>query len=300
MTIDREIMPPAMILCGGQGTRIREVTESLPKPMVPVGPHPILWHVMQSYAAFGVKRFILCLGYKRENFIDYFMNFHARATDITLNLGSESNVTFHGDHDQKDWQVTLADTGEHTMTGARVARASKYLNSQDENFFLTYGDGVADINIDDLYDTHLKSQKALTITAVQPSSRFGEVSIEEGSVTAFQEKSPTISGHINGGFMAMRRDFVSHYLSTEESLVLENEPLQTATSRGEVSAYVHQGYWQCMDTPREHQLLNQLWESGQAPWTKYWSGGANTAGIKETDDNPISQNIVKMPQRIAA
>ncbi|MEL7089092.1 MAG: sugar phosphate nucleotidyltransferase, partial [Planctomycetota bacterium] len=167
-------VPPAMILCGGQGTRLRDVTELLPKPMVPIGPQPIVWHIMKGYAAFGVRRFILCLGYKREAFIDYFLNYHARSTDITVRLGEQKDVEFHGSHGEIDWQVTLADTGDHTMTGGRIARASKYLREDDDTFFLTYGDALADIDFSDLLTFHRDAAKTLTISAVRPAGRFGE------------------------------------------------------------------------------------------------------------------------------
>ena len=168
-------MPPAMILCGGQGTRLRDVTESLPKPMVPVGTHPIVWHVMKIHAAFGVRRFILCLGYKREVFIDYFLNYRARATDITVQLGESGTVIHHGGHDEADWEVTLADTGETAMTGARVARAARHLRPEDKHFFLSYGDGLANVNLGQLHDAHVKRDSCLTVTGVRPGSRFGEL-----------------------------------------------------------------------------------------------------------------------------
>lgn len=263
-------MPPAMILCGGQGTRLRDVTELLPKPMVPVGSQPILWHIMKSYAAFGVKRFILCLGYKREAFIEYFLNYHARATDITIKLGSDNRITYHGSNGEEDWEVTLVDTGEASMTGCRVFRAGKYLKEGDRNFFLTYGDAVADIDIGQLYQTHLKEDKKITITAVHPCGRFGELSICGGQVQKFHEKPQTESGFINGGFMVMRKDFISSYLCDDAKLVLELDPMRNAVRDGEMSAFEHCGFWQCMDTAREHGLLNELWSGGRAEWTKYW------------------------------
>ncbi len=152
-------MPPAMILCGGQGTRIRDVAETLPKPMVPVGSQPIMWHIMKTYAAFGVRRFILCLGYRREAFIDYFLNYRARAMDITVHLRQQDNVVFHGGHEEENWEVTLTDTGDHTMTGGRVARAAKYLRDSDEHCFLTYGDGLANVDISQLLAYHVRARQ---------------------------------------------------------------------------------------------------------------------------------------------
>ena len=265
-------MPPAMILCGGQGTRLRNVTELLPKPMVPIGPHPIVWHIMKSYAAFGVERFILCLGYKRETFIDYFLNYHARATDVTIKLGKKNQIIYHGSSGEEDWEVTLADTGESTMTGGRVGRASKYLKDTDEDFFLTYGDAVADINMAELLKTHKEGNKDLTVTAVHPAGRFGEMSIANDSndVTGFYEKPQTEPGFINGGFMVMKKNAVNKYLSGDVDLIFEQGPMQEILTEREMHAYKHTGFWQCMDTAREHSLLNNLWNKQQAPWTLYW------------------------------
>ncbi|MBN1788093.1 MAG: glucose-1-phosphate cytidylyltransferase [Sedimentisphaerales bacterium] len=262
-------MPAAMILCGGRGTRIRDVTEVLPKPMVPIGPHPIVWHIMKTYAAFGVERFILCLGYKRDVFIDYFLNYKAHAQDVTINLAKKGDIKYHGTNGE-NWQVTLANTGENTMTGGRVAIGAEYIPSDEEDFFMTYGDGVANVDIKALYDFHLKQNKLLTITAVHPSGRFGEIKLEQGQIKSFYEKPQTAEGFINGGFMVINRKFVSEYLTTDTDLILEQQPMHQATKDEQMAAFVHNGFWQCMDTAREHKLLNDLWESGKAPWTKEW------------------------------
>ncbi len=260
-------MPPAILLCGGQGTRLRDVAELVPKPMVPVGPHPIVWHIMKSYAAFGVRRFILCLGYKREVFINYFMNYNSRASDVTLRLGHENDVIYHDSHEEEDWEITLADTGDRTMTGGRIARAAKYLKPDDKDFFLTYGDAVSDIDIAALLDRHRKGDKALTVSAVHPAGRFGEMSIaHDGSVAGFFEKPQTEQGFINGGFMVAKREIIDRYLTRDSDLVFEQEPMQAIQQDGEMLAYQHNGFWQCMDTPREYQLLNELWDNGQRPW----------------------------------
>ncbi len=265
-------VPPVMILCGGQGTRLRDVTELLPKPMVPVGAHPMIWHIMKGYAAFGVNRFILCLGYKREAFIDYFLNYHARATDITLKLGCRDEIVFHDGHGEEDWEVTLADTGDRTMTGGRIARATKYLKPEDQEFFLTYGDAVSDVDFSALLDVHRASGKLLTVSAVHPAGRFGEMGIDEsGKVTGFHEKPQTEQGFINGGFMVADRSLPERYLSTDSSLIFEQDPMRAIQTSGNMGAYQHQGFWQCMDTPREHELLNQLWDSGNAPWMRSWA-----------------------------
>lgn len=267
-----EPMPPAMILCGGQGTRMRDVTELLPKPMVPIGPQPILWHIMKCYAAFGVKRFILCLGYKREAFIDYFLNYHARSTDITVRLGRQHDVTFHGSHEEIDWEVTLADTGDRTMTGGRIARASKFLREEDDSYFLTYGDAVADIDFNALLALHRKAGKALTISAVHPAGRFGELGVDpSGHVTRFHEKPDMEQHFINGGFMVVDRAKVAGYVSPDASLVFESDVMPVIQRDGQMMAYQHAGYWQCMDHAREHALLNEMWDKGDAPWAKAWS-----------------------------
>jgi len=263
-------MPPAMILCGGQGTRIRDVTELLPKPMVPIGNQPILWHIMKSYAVFGVRRFILCLGYKREEFIDYFINYHARATDITVRLGKHNDITYHGSHGEEDWEVTLADTGDRTTTGGRVSLAAKYLTEKDQEFFLTYGDAVADVNVEALLAHHREMGKMLTVTAVHPTGRFGEMAFRDGVVCGFEEKPPD-DGYINGGFMVVKKNFIDKYVTVAKEQFFEQYPMRQAVADGEMAAFLHNGFWQCMDTPREHKLLNDYWESGKAPWTKWWN-----------------------------
>lgn len=259
-----------MILCGGKGTRLREVTELLPKPMVPIGEQPIVWHIMKSYAAFGVDRFILCLGYKRECFVDYFTNYRLRTTDATVYSGSQSRVEFHSDENEEDWQITLAGTGIDSGTGTRVRLASRYLRDDDDCFFLTYGDGVSDIDVEAELAFHREHGLALTVGAVHPAARFGEMKITaDGKVKSFVEKPARIPGYINGGFMVMQKSFVSHFIP-EEDCFLEQQPLYNAAKAGEMAAFRHEGFWQCMDTPREHTMLNELWESGEAPWTKYW------------------------------
>ena len=266
----RAKMPPVMILCGGKGTRLRDVTENLPKPMVPIGEQPIVWHIMKSFAAFGVRRFILCLGYKREVFVDYFMNYHMRTSDATITLGHEPSLVFHGDIREADWQVTLAGTGLETMTGGRVFRAAKYLAPEDENFFLTYGDGVTDIDIAALYRHHLKGGAALTISAVHPEARFGEMKLDGDRVLGFEEKPAQAGGYINGGYMVVARSFLRDFLTGDDTMPFEREPMMRCAEAGGMQVFRHNGFWQCMDNQREYQLLNSLWSSGKAPWTKYW------------------------------
>ena len=270
MNNDSSPMPPVMILCGGRGTRLREVTELLPKPMVPIGDLPIIWHIMKCYAAFGVRRFILCLGYKREEFIDFFLNYRAHTADMTLTLGNKPQITFHGGEDEADWEVTLVNTGEDTKTGGRILRASRYLKSEDENFFLTYGDGVSNVDIAALYQSHLNAGKMLTTTAVHPEGRFGELDLDGDTIRCFAEKPSQRPGYINGGFMVARREIVERYLAGRPDRFFEFEPMAELAADGEMRAFCHEDFWQCMDNPREYALLNNLWNSGNAPWTKYW------------------------------
>ena len=263
-------MPPVMILCGGRGTRLREVTELLPKPMVPIGGLPIIWHIMKCYAAFGVRRFILCLGYKREEFVDFFLNYRARTADMTLTLGNKPQITFHGGDDEADWEVTLVNTGENTKTGGRILQASRYLKVEDKRFFLTYGDGVSNVDISSLYQSHLNSGKLLTTTAVHPEGRFGELDLDGDKIRCFAEKPLQRPGYINGGFMVAERSVVERYLANRPDCFFESEPMAELAADGEMRAFCHEDFWQCMDNPREYTLLNDLWDSGRAPWTKYW------------------------------
>jgi glucose-1-phosphate cytidylyltransferase len=263
-------MPPLMILCGGKGTRLRDVTELLPKPMVPIGEQPIVWHIMRSYAAFGVKRFILCLGYKRDCFVDYFLNFHAYASDITVRLGKHGAITYHDQAIEADWEVTLANTGIDSLTGGRIAIASKHLKDTDTSFFLTYGDAVSDIDVAGSLEAHRNSGKLITVAAVHPEGRFGELFLHEGSVKGFQEKPASIDNYINGGFMVLEKTFVAKYLKGKPDVMFEQAPMISAMADDQMGAFRHEGFWQCMDTQREYQLLNDLWKSGKAPWTSRW------------------------------
>ena len=264
-----ESLPPCIILCGGEGTRLRDVTELLPKPMVPVGQQPIVWHIMKTYAAYGVKRFILCLGYKREAFIDYFLNYHERSTDITIKLGKEKKILYHSFHGEEDWEVSLVDTGNKTQTGGRLHKGVKYLQDHDENFFFTYGDAVANVNIKNLFDFHKQENKEITVTAVHPAGRFGAMRMDGNNVIGFHEKPQTEQGLINGGFMVLKKSFIARFMNDDPQLIFEQEPMGYAVKENQMSSYIHNGFWQCMDTQREHQLLNNYWDSGKASW-KVW------------------------------
>jgi glucose-1-phosphate cytidylyltransferase len=253
-----------VILCGGLGTRLREETEFRPKPMVPVGGRPILWHIMKNYAAQGHKEFVLCLGYKGEVIREFFRNYHWNTSDVTLKLGSSPQVQYHTQHDEEDWTVTLLETGDSTMTGGRLKRALPYVG--DNTFLFTYGDGVADVDVRASIARHRSSGCVATITAVHPAGRFGDIFIEKGRVTRFHEKTSTATP-ISGGFMVLE-SAIGDYLSGDEC-VFEADVLPKLARKGKLGAHEHSGFWQCMDTFREQMVLEDLWKSGRAPW-KNW------------------------------
>ncbi len=257
-----------IILCGGKGTRLREETEFRPKPMVPIGNRPILWHIMKTYAHYGHKEFILCLGYKGEMIKDYFRNYLWNTCDTTMFLGRTPAVQFHNRHDEEDWSVTLADTGENSMTAYRIRQVEKYLG-RDEEFLLTYGDGVGSINIPASIEQHRSGAKACTLTAVHPPGRFGELGFGyDNTIHGFNEKPQTESGPINGGCMVCSRRLFK-YLPDDPNVMLEQGPMNKLTIDGQLGAFKHDGFWQPMDTFQEFTLLNKLWENGEAPW-KVW------------------------------
>lgn len=255
---------PVFVLCGGLGTRLREETELRPKPMVPVGNHPIVWHVMRSYAHHGFRRFVLCLGYKGEAIKSYFLNYPSLNSDFTVELRTNA-VKVHSIDHQQDWEVTLADTGELTMTGARVARAAaKYLGNS-QTFAVTYGDGLTDANLAQELDFHIAQKRVGTVLGVPPPSRFGELKVEGESVEEFSEKPDFSNNWINGGYFFFQREFLP-YLSSEEGCILEREPLVKLARDRKLSIYKHRGFWGCMDTQRDREQLEKLWASGKAPW----------------------------------
>lgn len=256
-----------VILCGGKGTRLREETEYRPKPMVPIGNYPILWHIMKIYAAHGHKEFILCLGYKGEVIKDWFRNLNWMTSDVRLTLGSSDNVHFYDIMEEHGWTVTLADTGQETMTGGRIKRIEKYVGD-DEEFLLTYGDGLGSVDISASIDYHRQHNRVLTLAGVRPPGRWGELKVIEGQVTNFFEKPQTSSGMVNGGFFVANRKLFN-YLHDDPMLVFEQEPLNTLANEGELGCYVHDGFWQPMDTYQEFMLLNKMWNEGRAEW-KIW------------------------------
>ena len=235
--------------------------------MVEIGGRPILWHVMKIYAHHGLKEFVLCLGYKGDVIKDFFLNYEARVNDVTVQLGRSPNVRFHTAHDEEGWTVTLADTGESALTGARVHRVRDHLGA--DPFCLTYGDGLGDIDISALLRFHRGHGKIGTVTGVRPPGRFGELLIVGDRVATFSEKPQVTEGLINGGFFVFERAFIDRYLSDRDDLMLEGEPLQRLAADGELMVWPHQGFWQPMDTYREWKLLEKLWVAGAAPW-KVW------------------------------
>jgi glucose-1-phosphate cytidylyltransferase len=258
-----------VILCGGYGTRIREVAENLPKPMIPVGEHPILWHIMKYYAHFGYTEFVLCLGYKSEVIKNYFLNYGLLPTDLTLTLGSDPLPLPRNKTAEDGWNITLAETGLNAFTGARLKRVKEYIGN-DECFMLTYGDGVGDVDIEALVKFHQSHGKIATVTGVHPPGRFGELEYDDQTkkVAGFNEKPQVSGGRINGGFFVFNRE-IFNYLGDEESLVLEQEPIQKLVADGELQVFEHEGFWQPMDTSREYSLLNELIKSNKAPWVKW-------------------------------
>lgn len=253
------------ILCGGLGTRLRQETEFRPKPSIEIGERPMLWHIMKLYAHFGHSEFVLALGYKGDVIREYFLNYEAMTQDTTVRLGNEPRITVH-DSAPEQWTVTLADTGQQSLTGCRLKRLEKFLTG--DTFMLTYGDGVADVDIGDLVEFHHRHGRIATVTGVRPPSRFGELVTTGSRVTEFSEKPLTGAGFINGGFFVFNRR-VFDYVSTDVDCVLEREPLERLARDGELEMYMHGGFWQCMDTPRDLEVLQQAWQRG-APW-KVWS-----------------------------
>jgi glucose-1-phosphate cytidylyltransferase len=255
-----------VILCGGQGTRIRDVAEDLPKPMLPIGGRPILWHIMKGYAQYGFNDFALCLGYKSSTIKRYFLDYHLTHSDFSVSLGCNSTVEIHSPPVDEDWRVTLAETGLDSMTGCRVKRIERYI--KDDHFMLTYGDGVADVDFRDLVRFHHEHGKIATVTAVRPSSRFGEIEIEDEHVLEFNEKPLRPRGRISAGFFVFSRE-IFDLLDDDPSSVLEQGPLVQLAREGELMAYLHNGFWQAMDNSREFKHLNDLWAAGEAPWNTW-------------------------------
>lgn len=258
-----------IILCGGLGTRLKEETEFRPKPMVPIGGKPILWHIMKIYARYGYTDFILPLGYKGEMIKEYFHHYHLMNRDVCIKLGNHHSVSFlSGESDNRDnWSIILVDTGEKTLKSGRLKRVEKYLTS--DVVMVTYGDGVADIDINKLLEFHWSHGKTATMTAVSPASQFGELKIKGNQVLQFREKPIHMSDHyISGGFYVFNRSFFSDLVESD-SHDLETDSLENLATKGELMAYKHPGKWACMDTLRDMDYLNRLWDENKAFW-KIW------------------------------
>ncbi|MBF0135215.1 MAG: glucose-1-phosphate cytidylyltransferase [Magnetococcales bacterium] len=255
-----------VILCGGYGTRLRQETEFRPKPMIEIGNKPIIWHIMKLFAHYGMKNFILCLGYKGFLIKEYFLNYEAMNRDFTITLGDQHHISFHRSHTEDDYQVTLADTGLETMTGGRIKAIEGYL--QGDTFMVTYGDGLSDVNLDHLLAFHHGHGRLATVTAVHPLSRFGVLNIEKnGAVTSFREK-PRVDGLVSTGYFVFNRAVLA-YLDKGPATILEEAPLARLAEEGELMAYKHDGFFFAMDTYREYQQLQNMWDSGSPPW-KIW------------------------------
>jgi glucose-1-phosphate cytidylyltransferase len=251
-----------IILAGGFGTRLAEYTGTIPKPMVPIGGLPIIWHIMQLFSSYGHKDFFVALGYKADVVKEYFLNYRTLNADFTVDMGSGAVTHHHMNY--VDWKVTLIDTGINSLTGGRVKRMQPFVGN--ETVMLTYGDGLSNVNLNDLIEFHKSHGKMVTVTAVHPGARFGELVIENNTVTAFEEKPQTGQGWINGGFFVIEPGFFD--LIEDDNSILEQKPLETAARMGELMAYRHEGFWQCMDTKRDRDNLEEQWKSVIVAWKK--------------------------------
>lgn len=258
---------PVVILAGGQGTRLREATEQIPKPMVPIGGNPILWHIMKVYSAHGFRRFVVCLGYKSWEIKRWFLDIRALQSDFTVHLDGSGHLEYHDDRGLEDWEVSLVETGERTGTGGRLHRVAHLLDA--DHFLYTYGDGLGAVDLGALFRFHVEHGRLATLTGVRPSGRYGELEVSGDAVVQFNEK-PTISeGFVNGGFFACRREVLDYVGPQPVGLMFEQEPLQKIARAGELRIFRHEGFWMGMDTFREYSALNEMWEAGRAPW-KTW------------------------------
>jgi glucose-1-phosphate cytidylyltransferase len=259
-----------VILAGGLGTRISEESHLKPKPMITIGDQPILWHIMKYYSSFGFNDFIICCGYKGHIIKEYFADYYLYRSDVTFDFSDENRMTVHSNI-AEPWRVTLVDTGLNTQTGARVKRVQKYLG--EETFMLTYGDGVSNVDLNELLKQHKESGKTVTLTGIQPGGRFGVLDLEGQTVTGFREKAKEDGGWINGGFMVMEHG-VFEYLSVDERCVMEQEPMEKMAHDGRLGIYKDDGFWQCMDTQRDRSQLEAVWNKGSAPWAPWLRGEA--------------------------
>ncbi len=266
MKLSHNEKPEVVILCGGRGSRLSEETVLKPKPMVEIGGKPILWHIMKIYSYYGYNRFILALGYLGECIKRYFYEYRILSSDFTLTMDPHKPPQIHSMPEHNDWEITFVDTGLDTLKGGRIKRLERYITSA--NFHLTYGDGVANVDIGKLYDFHISHNSIGTVTVVRPPSRFGELILSGDKAVSFEEKPQLGTGAINGGFFVFRREFM-RYLTTDIDCDFEFGALQKLAQDGELRAYNHEGFWQCMDNARDRDYLNKLWNSNQADW-KVW------------------------------
>lgn len=256
-----------VILCGGMGTRLREETEFKPKPMIEIGSKPILWHIMKIYSYYGYNEFVLCLGYKGDMIKEYFLNFEILSSDFTIEFGNDyKDIQIHNSRGREDWKITLVDTGLKSMPGSRIKKIEPFIDT--DNFLMTYGDGVADINIDEIVRFHVSHRKAATVTGVKPLARFGVLTADGDRVIDFSEKPQIKEGYINGGFFVLNRK-VFDYLEEDDRCTFEREPMVNLARDGELMVYRHNGYWHCMDTLRDMNLLEEEWHKENPAW-KVW------------------------------
>lgn len=262
---------PTIILCGGRGTRISEVNPLIPKPLIPIGGRPVLWHIMKVFAHHDATSFVLALGWLGEEIKRFFLHYHALTCDFSLELGRPDSIRYLHSHPEEDWQVTCVDTGLDALTGTRVRRAMAAIEG-DGPVMVTYGDSVGDVDVHGLLEFHRSHGKLATVTAVHPPGRFGELVVDGSLVRRFEEKPQTSEGAINGGFMVFEREAVEKFIPPDSDVMLEREPMSALAAAGELAAFQHAGFWQPMDTPRERDLLDRMWAEGRAPWC-VWEDG---------------------------
>lgn len=261
---------PTIILCGGRGTRISEFNPHLPKPLLPIGNRPVVWHIMKIYAAYGFTDFVLALGWLGEQIRRFVLDYEAMVCDFTVELGNRDRIEFHNHHPETGWRITCVDTGVDALTGTRVRRAADRASLGDSPVMVTYGDGVADVDVSELLAFHRAHGRLATVTAVRPPGRFGELVFDGERVTAFEEKPQTSGGAINGGFLVLEREAIDRFIPADADVMLEREPMVGLAKAGELMAFKHDGFFQPMDTPRERELLDELWNRREAPW-RVWN-----------------------------
>jgi glucose-1-phosphate cytidylyltransferase len=278
---------PVVILCGGLGTRLNEETERVPKPLVDIGGRPILWHIMKIYGHHGLSRFVLCLGYKSWEIKEYFLRYREHLCDLTLRLSNDHQPLFHNDLGDENWEVTCAETGLLTATGARLWRVRNYVRT--DTFMFTYGDGIGTVDLDSLLDFHYEQGRIGTVTGVHPTSRYGEMKVLGPRAIEFNEKPTLAEGFVSGGFFVFQKEFFD-YFNDDPNLFLEAEPLQKLARDGELAVYPHEGFWMGMDTYRDYMELNALWQNGNAPW-KVWPEEADASVAAQSRHELVTSSL---------